>query len=435
MRKVYIVVIIFVCCLVCRVQGQDSILSLADCINLALKNNPSLKRGELQVNRADLRYKQAQYDRLPALSGNISHDLTQGRAIDPTTNQYIDNNNSSGRQSLNMNVPLFNGFAILHNIRMQSNAKDAGKLEYEGLSNDLKLDVIEAYIKLLTAQDMLKQIQGQVEVTKEQLHRAEVMNREGNIAPGDYYDLKGQYSAELNSIEQTKQALYTARLGLAGLLNMDPSKLKAVEKLDIPTAYSTVSAENLFQQSLSVLPQFKALDWRKKQMEEGVKLAKSDYFPSLSLSGGLSTNYSREGGSFSSQYKGNLYKGIGLNLSIPIFSRFTTRTQVRMAKVDLEEAGFNEEIMRNDLQVKTAQAVFDLQMTQEQVRNLKDQDVNFMEAFRIATVHFEAGNSNSVLYLTAKNKMDQVKSQLIIKQYELLMQKYINDYYAGSLEL
>jgi outer membrane protein len=85
--------------------------------------------------------------------------------------------------------------------------------------------------------------------------------------------------------------------------------------------------------------------------------------------------------------------------------------------------------------MKTAQAVFDLDITQKNVVNLRDQELSYAESFRIATVHFEAGNSNSVIYLTAKNKLDATRSQLIIKQYEWLMQKYMNDYYSGSLDL
>lgn len=40
---------------------------------------------------------------------------------------------------------------------MKSSAVEAGKLEREGQLNELKLDVIEAYIQVLTGQDMLKQ--------------------------------------------------------------------------------------------------------------------------------------------------------------------------------------------------------------------------------------------------------------------------------------
>lgn len=435
MKRNYLYVIIIVCCLVSTAKGQSSSLSLADCIQQAIQNNPTLKRNELVIDRADLQYKQAKYDRLPSLNANIGHDISQGRSIDPTTNQYIDQNNSSGLQSLSLNVPIFNGFYIIHNIRMRSNALDAGKLEYEGFVNELKLDVIEAYVKVLTAQDMLIQTEGQLAVTKEQFNRNEILNREGATNPGDLYDIKGQYSSDLNTVELTKQTLNNARVELAGLMNVDVNTLGTLEEIDIPTEIQAKSSEDLFQQSLNILPQYKALDWRIKEMEEGIKVAKSNYWPSLSLSGGMSSNYCKEGGAIFNQIKNNLSKGVGLTLSIPIFNQFKNRTQVRLAQVSLDDANFSRDIMRNDLRMKTAQAVFDLNITQKNVLNLRDQEVSYAESFRIATVHFEAGNSNSVIYLTAKNKLDATRSQLIIRQYEWLMQKYVNDYYAGSLNL
>lgn len=435
MKSKFLYIILFLSGLVSAAKGQDDFLSLTDCIQLAVQNNPILQKSELIIDRSDLAYKQAKYDRIPTLTGNISHQISQGRTINPTTNQYIDDNNSSGSQSLSLNVPIFNGFYILHDIRMKSNALDAGKLEYEGFVNDLKLDVIEAYVKVLTAQDMLKQMEGQLAVTKEQLRRNQVLNREGATKPGDLYDIKGQYSSDLNSVELTKQSLHDARVELAGLMNMNVQDMARLEPIDIPSKVNATDAESLFALSMENLPQFKALDWRIKEMEANIKVARADYWPSVSLHGGMSSNYSKEGGAVFHQIKNNLSKGVGVSLSIPIFNQFRTRTQVRLAQVDLHEATLEKEILRNQLRMRTAQAVFDLSITQRNVMNLRSQEESYAEALRIETVHFEAGNSNSVIYLTSKNKLDYTRSQLIIKQYEWLMQKYVNDYYAGSLDL
>lgn len=435
MKSNLLYIVCLVCSLVSTAQGQGNYLSLADCVQQAVRNNPSLRRDELNVDRTELARKQAKYDRLPSLSGGISHNISQGKTINPTTNQFIDNNNSSGSQSLNLSVPIFNGFYILHNIRMKSNALDAGKLEYDGAVNDMKLDVIEAYVKVLTAQDMLKQTEGQLSVTKEQLHRNEVLNREGATNPGDFYDIKGQYSSDLNNVELTRQSLYTARVELAGLMNVDVQHLGELKPINMSQEVKATNAELLLEQSMNSLPQFKALDWRIKEMEAGVKLAKSDLWPSLSLNGGMSSNYSKGEGAVFTQIKNNLSKGIGVTLSIPIFNKFRVRTQVRLAQVSLNEAQLNRDILMNDLRMKTAQAVFDLATSRKNVLNLRNQEQSYTEAFRIATVHFESGNSNSVIYLTAKNKLDATRSQLIISQYQWLMQKYVNDYYVGSLDL
>ena len=435
MRKNTIVVIVFVCCLVSSVYGQDGTLSLAECIKIAIQNNPTLKRDELAVNRADIRLKQAENERLPSLNANLRHSLSQGRTINPTTNQYIDQNNSYGDQSLSLNAPLFNGFSIINNIRMKSNAKEAGKLEYDSQINALKLDVITAYVKVLTASDMLKQLEGQLEVTKEQLHRHEVLNKEGAVNPGDLYDLKGQFSSELNNLELTKQTLNDARLVLAMLLNIDIENLGQLDSIAIPEQFEVLNSKSLYEKSLLTMPQYKALDYRIKEMEHGIKVAKSGYFPSLTLGGGLSSNYSKDAGNYFTQMKNNLSKFASIGLSIPIFNKFNVKNQVKLAKIDFEEAEYNKLVLENDLRMKTAKAVFDLKTAQSNVQNLKEQEVSYQESFRIATVVFEAGNSNSVIYLTAKNKLDMTRSQLLVKKYEWLMQKFINDYYAGSLDL
>jgi len=247
--------------------------------------------------------------------------------------------------------------------------------------------------------------------------------------------MRGQYGNELNELELTKQSLNNAKIELAGILNLPVQDLPEIAPLDMPTDYNALTAEALFEQSQQSLPQFKAMDWRIREMEQMIKVAQADYFPTLSLNGGLGSNYSQENGNTFKQIKNNLNKGVGITVSIPIFNAFRTRTNVRLAKIELDQSNFNKEILGNELRKETARAVFDLKVNQVQVINLRQQEVNYSEAFRIATVLYEEGNSNSVLYLTAKNKMDNARSQLIIKQYELLMQKYINDYYAGSLDL
>ncbi|HAK30621.1 MAG TPA: hypothetical protein DCO90_15580 [Sphingobacterium sp.] len=76
-----------------------------------------------------------------------------------------------------------------------------------------------------------------------------------------------------------------------------------------------------------------------------------------------------------------------------------------------------------------------MQNASNMITQLRSQNENYAESFRIAKVVFELGNSNSVIFLTAKTKFDNSQIQLVVKQYEWLLQKYINDYYAGSLNL
>ncbi|UIR55114.1 TolC family protein [Sphingobacterium sp. SRCM116780] len=393
-------------------------------------------QNELNVKRADINLKQAKANRLPDVNANLNHGFSTGRYLDKTINQYTTTNNSSGGFSVGADIPVFNGFRILHDVRMKADAKEASKLEFDSQINVLKLDVIEAFIQILTAQDVLKQSELQTDVTREQVRRAEVLHKEGAINPGDYFDLKGQLANDINAIENNKQLLYLNRLRLSNLLNVEEENLGELKPLEFKPDAEVQTASQLFNSAIEKLPNVPALDWRIKAAERNIKVVKSGYWPSLSLSAGLSTNYSN-GADFGylKQFNNNLGKSVSLNLNIPIFNHLTIYNQVKLAKLDLETAKFQKDIALNNLHVETAKAVFNLKNASSNIVQLQEQQQSYTESFRIAQVHFEAGNSNSVLYLTAKNKLDSSQIQLLVKQYEWLLQKYISDYYAGSLNL
>ncbi|MEN5057638.1 TolC family protein [Sphingobacterium kitahiroshimense] len=435
MKRIFIYSLCFLCSLT-FVRAQVQQRSLNECIQLAIKANPALMQNELDVRRAGINLKQAKANRLPDVNAGLNHGFSTGRYLDKTINQYTTTNNSSGGASLGVTVPVFNGFRILHDVRMKADAKTASKLEFDSQINTLKLDVIESFIQILTAQDVLKQSELQTEVTREQVRRAEVLHKEGAIAPGDYFDLKGQLANDINAIENNKQILYLNRLRLSTLLNVDETSLGELKAIEFKQDAEIKTAAQLFDAASENLPIIPALDWRIKAAERNIKVVKSNYWPSLSFSAGLSTNYSN-GADFGyfKQFNNNLGKSIGLNLNIPIFNHLAVYNQVKLAKLDLESAKFQKDVSLNELRTETAKAVFNLKNVSNNIVQLQEQQQSYSESFRIAQVHFEAGNSNSVLFLTAKNKLDSSQIQLLVKQYEWLLQKYINDYYAGSLNL
>lgn len=432
-----IVFLLFLSCLFLSLSAQEKkSLSLADCIALSVENNPELKLNELSLKRNEIQYKQAQYNRLPSLNAGIGHGYNEGRSINPTTNQFVTAGYYSGNQSLDMNLPIFDGLKILYDVRMKAQAKEAGRLEFDNAVNELKLDVIEAYITVLTSQDMLKQAKDALAVTEETVRRMEVLQREGAVNPGDYHDLKGQLQSDINSMEGNKQVLHNSKLRLARLLNIEVNDLLELDRLVMPAELYVYNSTELLERAKESLPGMEALKWRIKEAEQGVKKAKTGYYPTLSLSAGLWSRYSSEStGSYFRQMDNFLSKGVSLNLRIPIFNQFAVRSQVRLAMVDVEETKLRQISEENKLREETARTIFNLQTLKETVKNLQQQELSYQESFRIAQVHFDAGNSNSVMLLTAKNKLDNTKNQLVIKQYEWMLQKYINDYYAGTLEI
>ena len=110
--------IVIVFCTIAQSQtGQNSTLTLADCIEIALKNNLTLKSSELNADSSKVRYGQSRSNLLPDLNANYNLGKNDGRSIDPFTNDYINQKLTFSNAGLNLNATVFNGFRLLNSIK------------------------------------------------------------------------------------------------------------------------------------------------------------------------------------------------------------------------------------------------------------------------------------------------------------------------------
>ncbi|MGV3762309.1 TolC family protein [Parapedobacter sp.] len=411
-------------------------LTLEGSIALALEFNRDVQQSRIRTGGEAINLRQAKQNLLPSLEAGMSHSYSQGRFINPTTNQYVEENFISGDQRVSGSLILFDGLRMFRNITQQAHAYRATQLEEQLMEEQVALDVTAAYINVLTATDMVAQIDSQVAVTQRQVERSTVLFDEGAIAPGDYYDLKGQYASDLNSLNTAKNTLNENLLGLFRLLNLPYNESVSIMPLQaLPFPKAPVSgADALYQTAAERLGVIKAVDHWQKQAEFSLKAARSSYFPTLSLGAGLSSNYSKDGmGSYYDQVQNNLGRSLAFSLSIPIFSRFQLRNNVARAKLNVLDAAQAAQSRRNELQQTTHQVLFNLEAAKERYKNLVEQVAHYEESFRIAEVRFNAGAINSVDFLIAKNKMDNAHANLVIARYQWHLRQRIVDYYNGEL--
>src|SRR5690606_26480812 len=189
--------------------------------------------------------------------------------------------------------------------------------------DQLKLDVILAYVQLLTAQDMLKQAELNAEVTEQQVNQAAIKHEKGAINPGDYYDLKGQYMADLTAVNDLRVSRNNSRVTLANLLNLPAGKEIEIlpleeERLIDPEPVDEV---RLYDYAVNTLPAIKAAALREKEAGVALKVARSAYFPSLQVGAGFESNYSgNENLSYGQQMQNNLGRYLSFTLSVPLLN-------------------------------------------------------------------------------------------------------------------
>lgn len=416
-------------------------LTLQECVQIAAANNLEVKQRELSMQRAGVTLLQSKANLLPNITGNINHTLNQGRSIDLSTNSYANQSFTSASYRIDADVTLFNGLRLLYALKSSQYAYEAGKMEWQWSRDQLMLDVILAYLQVVSNTDLLAQAKQQTGVTEQQVKRLQTMNEQGAIKPSDLSDLQGLLADNKLNIVTSQNNLDAAKLNLSQLMNVPYNANMQIERLPAGQFDMNYPAtpDSIFQLALQRLPVVKAAGLRTRSAKKALSAARGGMFPAVGLSAGFYTPYSsiavdasRQKIKYYDQLSNNYNTSAGVGISIPILNNFRNRNQVALAKIDLKEARYVEETRRIQLKQSIEQDYFNMTAALNKYRALVEQVTACTESFKAAEARFNTGASAPVDYLIARNNLDRANVNLIIARYDYLLRTKILDFYQGK---
>ncbi len=420
------------------VFAQDSVLSLRRTVEIAIANNATVKQSEFQMEAAGVNLNQSKGNFIPQLNGTINHNLNSGRSINTANNSYINSSLTTATYNLASSATLFNGFYLLNNLKSNKYAYEASKMDWQQSKDKLTLDVILAYLQMLSNTDLLEQAKRQADVTYQQVGRLEIMNKEGAIKPSDLTDLKGQYANDQLAYINAQNSLDQSRYILAQLMNVPFNKDLQVERLGIDQFdlnYGN-SPDSIYESAMRQLAIIKAADLRSKSFEKQLKATKGNLYPSLGVGAGIGTNFSSLAQDasnnkipYDNQLKNNYGTYVGAGINIPILNNLRFRNQVALAKIDYKSAQFTAQTTKIQLKQNIEKDYFNMTTALDRYKTLNEQVDAYTASFRAADVRFTQGVGSTVEYLIAKNNLDRAKTNQIVARYEYLLRIKILDYY------
>jgi outer membrane protein len=423
--------------------AQNTPVTLKQCVETAIANNMDVKTSDLQLQRANVGWKQGKENLLPSVSGNINHNLNQGRSVDPTTNSYVNQNYTSATYSLNADLTVFNGLRWFNNMKGSQYAYEASRMELQQQKDNTTLDVILAYLDVLTNTDLLDQAKKQVAVSEKQVERLEIMNKEGAIKPSELYDLKGLLANNKVSLINAMNNLKSSKLALQQLMNVPSNPDFEVQKMtaeQFAMDYS-ISADSIYQTALQQFAIVKATELRQKSAEKYVKSARGALFPTVSIGGGINTRFSSTSQDatgakvpYYDQLSNNYSTGVGVGVSIPILNALQARNRVTLARIDEKGTAYAVQTTRIQLKQNIERDHNNMEAALNRYQALVDQVTAYTESFHAAEVRFEAGASTSVEYTITKNNLDAANINLIIARYNYVLRTKILDYYQAKTQ-
>ena len=453
-------------------QDSTKYLTIKQCVDLAIQNNLQVQQSQIQLEQSGVLRKQSKDNLLPQINATLTQGQNYGRSISNVDNSYVDQQFGQGNYGLSANLLLFNGLSLQNAIKQNSLAFDASKMDLQQQKDNITLNVILAYLTVLSNQETLDIARRQAAVDSAQVARLEIQNQEGAIPPATLYDLKGQYASDLVNVVNSDNALQTAKVNLFNVMNVPYQKDATYEMVNMNADVSDLrnSPDSIFQNALQIIPNIKATDLRVASFEKSIAVARGKYYPSLFLYGNLnsvwnSTNTTTFQGapivnvtndfvtvgaqnyavnspgfetttqktSFSDQLKNNRYQNFGLQLNIPILNYLSVRNSVKTAKLNYENAKVLANSSRNQLQQQVELAWQNLRSAYGQYKGYVEQVKAYGESFRTAEIRFNAGAITSVDYVIAKNNFDRSNINLSVARYAYIFRTKILEYYQGRL--
>lgn len=435
--------VIVCCCITAAIPlsaGAQKQWSLRDCCDYAIEHNISIKQQQNQCRQQELQLSTAKNSRLPDLSASLGQNFSFGRGL-TAANTYSNTNTSSTSLQLGTSVPLFTGFQIPNQIKLAKLNLEGATADLEKAKNDIRMKVAEAYVQILYNMEIADVARRQIDIDSAQVVRLESFVKNGKAAEAE---LSQQKATLANSRLTATQALNNCRLAvltLTQLLELPTPEGFSIVRPDISglsgiSGVSGLTPDQIYAEALGVKPEILSQQLKLKGHEHSIKIAQAANYPTLSLSGGLGTNYYTTSGfksdSFGEQLKNNFSQYIGLNLNIPIFNRFQTRNNIRSARIDYENQRLTLDNTKKTLYQEIQKVYYNALNAQSKEEASLQAMESTKDAFELMQAKYETGKATITEFNESKNTYLKSESDLVQARYENLYQSALIDFYRGK---
>ena len=416
-------------------QNHSGPWSLEECIRHAQENNITIQQQSLQVKQQEIQLDNAKGSRLPQVSGSVSENFSFGRGL-TADNTYSNTNTTSSGISLGTSVPIFQGLRIRNSISEGELNLRAATADLEKAKEDMSVAVAQAYVQILYNMELLDVAMNQVTIDSLQVERLSSMLENGKASPAQVAQQKATLGQSRLSATQARNNLKLSLLDLSQLLELPNPEGFSIVRPDVPIDGLLLgNPEDIYAEAIDNKPSVKAEMFRLDASEYNIKSAKGAFLPSISASGGIGTNYytmsSSPSAAFMEQIKHNFSQFLGLSLSVPIFSGFQTRNQVRAAELYRTNQMLQLENTKKTLYKEIQQAYYNAVAAGDKYRSSRDALDSARESFDLVQAKYENGKANITEFNESRDNWLKAESDLLRSRYEYLYSAKLLDFYRG----
>ena len=423
--------------LICGTAQATETWTLQQCIDYALENNIQIRQSGLSAESREIDYNSALSNRLPGVSAGASQNWSFGRGL--TANNTYDNTNTTSTSfNIGTDVTLFAGRRITGNIKLAELSLEAAKSDLERIKDDVRVQVAQAFIQIVYDRSILDVARNQVTIDSMQVERLTALAATGKASNAEVASQQATLAQSRLSVTQAGNNLSLSILTLTQLLELPSPEgfdIMAPEANELEFSIPE-SPESVYEQALGIKPSIKSEEIRLEQSTRNIDIAKSGFYPTLSLSAGAGTNYYTsskfQSDPLSDQLKNNFSQYIGLNLNIPIFSRNSNRNNVRSARLGRMNQQMQLDNVKKQLYKEIQQAYYNAVASKSRYESSELVQVSARESFDLVQAKYEGGKASITEFNESKNRLVTAQADMLKYRYEYLFNTALLEFYRNS---
>lgn len=417
-------------------QPETVTLSLKDALNYALSANHDARKAKLDVENSEYKIDEVKSRAMPQINGSAGityNPILQKSALPgeiigkPGETMLVAFGQKwNANAGVSVNQVLFDN-SVLTGLKAAKTTREFYRLNSQLTDEQIIEEVATTYYRVLVQRQQLITLDSTIANTKK-VH--DILK--------SLYDNGLAKKIDVDRTDVSYSNLTSQRTQLVNAVELLQNQLKFYMGMPINTPISIPDAELAAIQPAVVVSDFnpenrtelELMDTQKKLLLYQKEAVKSEYMPSLSLSGSYS--YQGLGNQFpifrSSGNGANWFDvaGIGLTLRVPIFNGFATRSRVRQADISIKK--IDEDINQTRLALN-----LDFENAKTQINNsiitLNSQKKNVALAEQ---VYFNVQNNynNGLATLT-----DLLQSETSLTEAQTNYSKALLDYKIAEIQI
>jgi len=440
------IIILFTILIQASVIPQEK-LTLDRAIGIALHKNSTFLKSSSQIDGFKSGVQAAYGNFLPTLGLNANWDWSRsdvegvGTVVIngiPIPRVSTTSTSRNYRGSVYSNWTLFDGLANIATLSQSQNDLESAQLTLERIKQDIVFQTMSLYYDIVYTEQLLKVKEDDLKWNEKNLETIKERNRLGAATLADVYQQEvAKGNAELELI-RTENQLETAKKDLLFYLGIDvleeytfadtlTSTEDEILNTDLLKDYENIT--DLVAQALEQRYDYKSALLNFKSSEDGVSIAQSGHWPSLSASG----SYSLYTDNLSNLDQSNSL-GFGLSLNFPLFLGWSVSNQVQLAEVRSKISEIEVNDLERDIKRQIKTNFLNLQAAQKGLVVSEKNISAARENLKIEEEKYALGSGKLLDVLIVNSRYTNALTDLLNAQFAYIVLSQQLRYYLGVLD-